>query len=99
MVNGFKIRKRIQYKCLCYEEKLRLYYGYKGECVVVTRLSKIDVIYNSFPILNTNNITLAINECKIVQLLHKRKSQDKLIAYSSRVYTVFEIKFTIHKIG
>lgn len=45
----------------------------------MTRLSKIEVLYNRFPILNTNNITLAINECKIVQFLHKRKSQGKLI--------------------
>lgn len=61
--------------------------GIQGN-VLLTRLSK-------FSILNTHNTTLAINECKVVQLLQKHKSQDKLILF----YTVFEITSTLYKIG
>lgn len=43
----------------------------------------------------THNITSAMNECKVVQSLQKRKSQDNLILF----YTVFEITSTLYKIG
>lgn len=56
--------------------------------VLLTRLSKLMRNITHF-------ITLAMNECEVVQSLQKRKSQDKLILF----YTVFEITSTLYKIG